>query len=97
MHRAVLKNESIRGPRGTPALVSWGYFQSIIPRTLGSTLCFRKRKRKRPDESISAEKGCAHLRASVLSRINLKKRNIISGIATFLSFTCEIAEDKKKD
>lgn len=57
MHQAVLKDDSIRDPGGVPVLVSWGYFQSIIPRTSGSTLCFRKRKRKRADESISAEKG----------------------------------------
>lgn len=66
MHQAVLKDDSIRDPEGVPVLVSWGYFQSIIPRTPGSTLCFRKRKRKRADESISAEKGRAFAYASSL-------------------------------
>lgn len=65
MHHAVLKNESIRDLGGSPVPVSWGYFQSIIPRTSGSTLCFRKWKRKRADESISAEKGRAFAYMSV--------------------------------
>jgi len=56
MHQAVLKNESIRDPGGSRDSLGV-IFSRLSPEYPGSTLCFRKRKRKRAGESINAEKG----------------------------------------